>query len=125
MQKLRNNLFYSLAIIGFIAWIANTLEVIRICGINHSIILRELLFLAALISLFYSYAHKKFDDIDASPFNGRAEVSKGDVIVMRFFGPWFMLLGQIVFTAILLASLHGKLFSDKRPETACEFRSRY
>jgi hypothetical protein len=126
MQKFRDNIFYSSAIIGFFAWIVNTVAVMRICGINHPVILRELLLLAILVYTFYSYAQKIYEDIDTAPFNGRAEVSKGDVLVFRFFGPWMSLALQLALTIILIFSVHGKLFSEEDPQIVCELRrSRY
>lgn len=125
MQKFRNNLFYASAIIGFISWIVNTVAVMRICGVTHPIILRELFYLGILIYIFYSYAQKIYEDIDTAPFNGRAEVSKGDVLVFRFFGPWLSLFAQLMLTLMLLNSVHEKLFSEEKPQRVCELRGRY
>jgi hypothetical protein len=125
MQKFRNNFFYTCAIVGFIAWIVNTLMVVRICGVTHPILIRELFYLGILIYIYYYYARKIFDSIETYPFNGRAQITKGDVLAFRFLGPWFSLFSQFVLTLILLLSVHGKLFTDQRREKACEFQRRF
>lgn len=122
MHKFRNNFFYSCAILGIMAWTVNTILVMRICGMTHSILLREIFSLAILIYLFYSYAWKIYDDIHVSPFNGRAEVTKGDILVLRFLGPWLSLISQLIITGVLINSIHTKLFTDQRPANACEYR---
>lgn len=125
MAKFRNNLFYLSSIIGLIAWIVNTVGVMRICGISHPIIFWELFFLVLLGGIFYSYTRKTWEDIETSPFRGRAEVTEGDVIVYRFLGPWITLVFQLVITGLLLNSAHKKIFEDESPKRVCEPRRKY
>lgn len=125
MLKFRNNLFYLSAIVGFLAWIVNSVAIIGICGITHPIMLRELFYLAILLYTFYFYAQKHWEDIDVIPLKGRAEVSPGDVLVFRFLGPWMTLIFQLAITVVLLNSVHRKLFLGEDARTACELRSRY
>lgn len=122
MQKLRNNIFYLLVILGAFAWAVNTILVMKICGPGHPILLREIFFLILLILSFLFYAWRMYDDIQPSPFNGRAEVTKGDILVLRFLGPWLSLFFQLLITIVIIHSVHRKLFTDDRPESACEFR---
>ena len=125
MHKLRNNLFYFCALLGFIGWIVNTVAVMGICGVTHPILLRDLFILGIQIFVFYFYAHRGFDDVETPSFNlRRAVVTKGDVLVLRFLGPWMLLLFQIAITAAMLAFAYEKFYPIERPQAACEYRSR-
>src|SRR5690606_28490982 len=120
MLRLRDNIFYSLAILNFFLALGSFVYILIQCGLRPGLIFISIIFLVFFLGSFFAYSRKTLENLIPGVITFRSyrsfrrtEVSEGDVLVLRYVGPWLLLVFQLIICVGLCTTIYNHTFGPR------------